>query len=83
MVVRLLTDHSATARRGARFHDEDTSDENVSDMNEADESSEEAHFRKHMFYVASDVIARFSAAKQISDAFSVRSIFKKISKEEL
>ena len=44
-------------------------------MNETDESPEEAHFRKHMFYVVLDNViggltVRFSAARQISFAFS-------------
>ena len=42
--------------------------ENVNEMNEADESPEEAHFRKHIFYVVLDNViggltVRFSAAK--------------------
>ena len=51
MEVKLLRDHSATARKKARFHVEDTLDENVNEMNEADDSPEEAHFRKHILYV--------------------------------
>ena len=47
--VKLSRDHIISARK--RFHDEDTPDENVNEMNEAAESPEEAHFRKHIFYV--------------------------------
>ena len=47
----------------------------MNEINEADESIEEAHFRKHIFYVVLDNVIReltvcFSAAKQISDTFS-------------
>jgi len=57
-------------------------------MNERDESSEEAHFRKHIFYVILDNViggltVRFSAAKQISDTFSFLWNYQKMSEEEL
>ena len=58
-------------------------------MNEADELTEEAHFRKHIFYVVLDNVIRelsicFSEPKQIFDTFSAFfGTTKKISKEEL
>ena len=77
-----------TIRKRTRFHDEHTPDENVNEMNEADESPEEAHFRKHIFHVVLDNViggltVRFSAAKQISDTFSFLWNYQKISEEEL
>ena len=65
-----------------------SSSENVNEMNEADESPEEAHFRKHIFYVVLDNViggltVRFSAAKQISDTFSFLWNYQKMSEEEL
>ena len=48
--VILLRDSSTNARvKGV--HDEDTPDEIFNEMNEADKPDEEAHFRKHIFYV--------------------------------
>ena len=52
--VKLFKGRSTTTRKRTRFHDEHTPDENVNEMNEADESPEEAHFRKHIFYVVLD-----------------------------
>ena len=57
-------------------------------MNEADESTEEAHFRKHIFCVAlNNVIrehtVRFGAAKQISDTFSFPWNYQKLSKKRI
>ena len=80
--------HSTTARKRTRFHDEDAPDENINEMNEADESSDEARFRKHIFYVVLDNViggltVRFSAAKQISDTFSFLWNYQKMSQEEL
>ena len=49
--VKLFRHCSTTVRKRTRFHDEDTPDEDVNEMNEADESPEEAHFRKYIFYV--------------------------------
>ena len=73
--VQLFKDRNITARKSTRFQYENTSDENVIEMNETDESTEEAYFRKHIFYVALNNVVgllkvRFSAAKQISDTFS-------------
>ena len=81
--MKLSMNRGATARKRKRFHDE-----NVDEMNETDESPEEAHFRKHIFYVVLDnVIAgltiRFSAAKEISDTFSFLWNYQKISEEEM
>ena len=86
--VKLFRDRNTTARKSIRFLYESTSDENVNKMNETDKSTEEAHFRKHMFYVVLDNVirqltVRFSAAKQISDTFSFLWIYQKMSKEEL
>ena len=47
-------DRSTNARKRTSFHDEDKPDENVNEMKEADECLEEAHFRKHIFYVVLD-----------------------------
>ena len=71
--VKLFRDRSTPPRK--RFHDWQTPDENLNEMNEADESPEEAHFRKHILYVLLDNVigghtVRFSAAKKISDIFS-------------
>ena len=82
--VKLFRDKNATTRKSIRFLYESTFDENVNKMNEADE----AHFRKHIFYVALDNVigqltVRFSAAKQISDTFSFLLNYQKMSKEEL
>ena len=73
--VQLFRDRNITARKSTRFQYESTSDENVIEMNETDESTEEAYFRKHIFYVVLDNVigqltVRFSAAKQIFDTFS-------------
>ena len=86
--VKLFKGRSTTTRKRTRFHDEHTPDENVNEMNEADESPEEAHFRKHIFYVVLDNViggltVRFSAAKQISDTFSFLWNYQKMSEEEL
>ena len=59
----------------------------MNEMNEAGESTEEAHFRKFTFYAVLDYVSggltvRFSAAKQISD-FSFLRYYQKMSKEEL
>ena len=86
--VKLFTDRSTTARKRTRFHDEDTHDENVNEMNEADESPEETHFQKHTFYVVLDNVTgghsvRFSAAKQIYDNFSFPWNYQRMSEEEL
>ena len=75
MEVILIRDHSTTARKRTWLHDDDTPDEHGNQMNEADESPDEAHFRKHISYVVlNNVIGgltvRFSAPKQISDTFS-------------
>jgi len=85
--VELFRIRNITARKRMRFHDEDTPEENV---NETDESSEEVHFRKHIFYVILDNITggltvRFSAEKQISDTFSFLFLrnYQKMSEEEL
>ena len=85
--VKHLRHHSTTDRKRARFHDEDTPDEDVNEMNEADESPEEPHFRKHIFYVVLDNViggmtVAFSAAKPISDTFSFLWNYQKMSKEE-
>ena len=47
--VLLLMDRSTTARKRARFRYENTREENVNEMNEADKSHEEALFRMHIF----------------------------------
>jgi len=59
-------------------------------VNETDESSEEAHFRKHIFYIILDnfiggLTVCFSATKQISDTFSFLFLrnYQKMSEEEL
>ena len=57
-------------------------------MNEAEESTEEAHFRKHIFYIVLDNVIgaltfRFCAAKQISDTLSFLWNCQKMSKEQL
>ena len=41
--IKLSRDRSITARKRTRFHDEDTPDETVNKMSEAEESPEEAH----------------------------------------
>ena len=74
--VKLFQGRSTTVRKRTRFHDEDTPDENVNEMNQADESPGEAYFQKHIFYVALDNViggltVRFSAAKQISNTFCI------------
>ena len=86
--VKLFRDRNITARKSTRFQYESTSDENVIEINETDESTEEAYFRKHIFYVVLDNVigqltVRFSAAKQISDTFSFLWSYKRMSKEEL
>jgi len=55
-------------------------------VNETDESTEEAHFGKHIFCVILDNViggltVRFSAAKQISDTFSFLWNYQKMSEE--
>ena len=85
--VKLFKGRSTTTRKRTIFHDEHTPDENVNEMNEADESPEEAHFRKHIFYVVLDNViggltVRFSVAKQISDTFSFLWNYQKMSEEE-
>ena len=60
----------------------------MNEMNEADESPEETHLRKHIFYVVlDDVIAgltvRFNIAKQISDTLTCLGSYQKMSREEL
>ena len=48
-----------------RFQYKDTPDENVNEMNEADESTEEAHFRKYIFYLVLDnIIGQFVSVQQ-------------------
>ena len=84
--VKLFKGRSTTTRKRTRFHDEHTPDENVNEMNEADESPEEAHFRKHIFYVVLDNViggltVRFSAAKHISDTFSFLWNYQKMSED--
>ena len=79
---------STATRKRARFFDDGTPDENVNETNEYDESPEEAHFRKHIFFVVLDNViggltVRFSAAKNISDTFTFLWTYKKISEEEL
>ena len=71
-----------------RFHDEDKPDDNLNAMNKADESFEEAHFRKYTFYVILDNViggltVRFSSTKQISDIFSFLWNYQRMSKEKL
>ena len=73
--LKLFRDRSTTARKRIRFYDEDTPDENVNEMNKADKSPEEGHFRKHILYVLLDNVIGgltvcFSAAKVISATFS-------------
>ena len=86
--VNLFQGHSTTVRKRTIFHNEDTPNENVNEMNEADESLEEAYFQKHMFYVVLDNVIGgltvcFSAAKQISDTFCFLWNYQKMSEEEL
>ena len=62
---------------------EDTSNKNMNREDE-DESPEEAHFRKHVFYVVLDNViggltVRFNEAKQISDTFSFLWNYQKMS----
>ena len=57
-------------------------------MNEVDESQEEDHFRKHIFYVVlvnviGGLTVHFSAAKQIYDTFCFLWNYQKMPKEEL
>ena len=47
--VKLFRNRGSTARKRNKFHDEDTSDENMN--KDEDEYPELAHFRKHIFYV--------------------------------
>ena len=54
--VQLFRNNNTTARKRTRFHDEDTPDENVNEMNETEECPKEAHFRKHIFYVVLDSV---------------------------
>ena len=56
-------------------------------MNEADASTEEAHFRKHIFYVVLDNVigeltVRFSAAKQIFDTSALFGTTKRCQKND-
>ena len=81
--VKSLRDRSITARKF--YHDENTSDDNANEINEAYQSPEEAHIRKHIFYVVLDnaigrLAIRFSAAKQISYAFSFLWNYQKMSR---
>ena len=81
--VKLNMDRIITARK--RFHDENTSDENANEINEAYQSPEEAHIRKHIFYVVLDNVIgrltiRFCAAKQISYTFSFLWNYQKMSR---
>ena len=83
----MFRDRNSIARKRTRFQYEDTPDENVNEINEADESTKEAHFQKHIFYVVLDnfigeLTVRFNAAKQISDTFSFLWNYQKMSKEE-
>ena len=84
----MLRDRSTTARKRTRFNDEDTSDENVNKLYEADESPEEAHSRRHIFHVAWDnvigaITVRFSAASHIFETFRFLWNYQKMSREEL
>ena len=86
--VGLFSQHSTIARKRTGFHDEDTRDDYVIEMNEADESPEEAHFLRHIFYVVMDNVIggftlHFSAARQISDTFSFLWNYQMMSEEEL
>ena len=63
---------STTARKRTIFHDEDTPNENVNEMNETD-----------VFDVIGGLTVHFSAAKQISHTFSFLLKYQKMSKEEL
>ena len=86
--VKLLRHCSTNARKRTRFHDEDTLDENINEMNKADESHEEANFQKHIFYVVlgnviGELRIRFSAAKQISYTNSFLWNYQKMSKGEV
>lgn len=83
--VKLSRKCSTTVRKRTRFHDEDTADGYVDERNEADESSEDAYIRKHIFYVVLDnvVTVRFTATKQISDILSFLWNYQKTSEEEL
>ena len=74
--VKLSRGRGATRRKRPRFHDDDVEpDTDLPEVSESDDSPEEAHFRKFVFYVLLDkVIAgltiRFRAAKEISERFS-------------
>ena len=47
--VKLFRDRNSTAKKRTRFQYDDTPDKNVNEMNEADESTEKAHFRNYLF----------------------------------
>ena len=84
----LLRQRSTTARKRTIFNDEDTPDENVNKINEADVSTEEAHVRKNIFYVVWDDVngwraGRFNAVKYISDTYSFPLKYQWSSKEKL
>lgn len=73
-----------------KFHDDSdvTTDADLSELNEADESPEEAYFRKSVFYVLLDNViggltVRFRAAKDISENFSFLWQYLSLPEEEL
>ena len=86
--IKLFRNRNSTVRKRTRFQYEETPDESVNEINQADESTENALFRKHIFYIVLDNVTgeltiRFRAGKQISNIFSFFGIYQKMSKEEL
>ena len=84
---KLFRNRNFTTRKKTRFQYEDTPDKNVNEINDTDESTEKAHFRKHIFYVVLDNVigeltVRFNAAKQISDTFNFLWNYQKMSKKK-
>ena len=57
--VNLFGGRYTTARKRTIFQYKDTTDENVNEINEAEESTEEAHFRKHIFHVVLDNVVGY------------------------
>ncbi|XP_053167420.1 52 kDa repressor of the inhibitor of the protein kinase-like [Hemicordylus capensis] len=72
--IKLSRRCGGVRRKRARPHDDSTPDANLEEMNDTDDTPEEAYFRKCVLYVLVDnVIAgltvRFNAVKQLAEKF--------------
>ena len=88
ITVKMFRERNTSARKRTRFQNESTNEESVHQINETDESIEEAYFRKDIFYVVLDNVIgeltiRFNAAKQILDTFGFLWNYQNMTKDEL